>query len=614
MKKHTLKKQSNVRGSAIVLSLVIGAALLLGSVYSFTKAVDYKLFASLGGSKSQVVPGESLQYEVTLRNDGTQNLTNVRINQNFNSQIVYKNGSTTVEKNGQNIQVDDGWTGAGGANVGALQPGQTVYLKFTGTLSSGATVGSTVQNAVAIRTDQTDWIGQGYTITVVSPDTTTKFTGGDFLKVENNTQQTGWQNSVSVGPSEVVEFLVKITNEGNHDARGVRIKTNLPNVGTAATTQNPSVTISSDNSPSVTDSVTVNGQKPFWFVYRNGHATLFGVTDMYNCPNGCRIPETFHQEPMMIGTVKKGEPATIQITFKADIFTPVSPTPTPTKTPTPTPTKTPTPTPTKTPTPTPTKTPTPTPTKTPTMTPTGTPKTPTPTPTHTATPTGTPTVTPTATPTESARLKICKYNDDNGNGQIDSGEGTMGWNFTYSYQGNDYNVGSRWWDILSRGCRTVDVPVSQWITVTEENRSDWRLTNILSDGNPVGGSSFTYVAYNNTQKDVTFLNDKIDSSPTPTPTPTPTGEPNQCNGTCGSNSNCASGLFCYQGYCRNPACQSESSCGCPGATATPTAPPVLGATAPPILPKTGSNDIQVVAGLLGIMSGGFVLFRKFRLI
>ncbi len=596
MKRINKKHTKTTQGSAIILSLFIGVALILGSVYSFTKAVDYKLFATFGGSKTQVTPGESLQYEVTVRNDGTQTLTNVRINQNFNSQVEYKNGSTTAEKNGNTITVDDGWTGAGGFNFGSLEPGKTGYLKFTGTISSSAIVGTNIQNAVAIRTDQTDWVGQGHTVTVVSPSTATTLRGGDFLKVTNNTQQNGWQNSVNVGPSEVVEFLVKISNDGNYDARGVRIKANLPS--NAQVSHNPSVTISSDNAPSVTDSVTVTGQKPFWFVYRVGHATLFGATDLYNCPNGCNIPESFYLSPLMLGTVKKGESASIQVTFKADIFTPVSPTPTPTKTPTPTPTKT----------------PTPTPTKTPTMTPTATPKTPTPTPTKTPTSTPTSTATPTATPTESARLKICKYNDENGNGQIDNGEGTMGWNFTYSYQGNDYNVGSRWWDILSRGCRTVDVPVSQWITVTEESRSDWRLTNILSDGNPVGGSSFTYVAYNNTQKDVTFLNDKIDSSPTPTPTPTPTGVPNSCNGTCGSNSNCASGLFCYQGYCRNPACQSESSCGCPGATATPTAPPVLGATAPPVLPKTGSNDIQILAGLLGLMSGGYALFRKFRLI
>ena len=106
------------------------------------------------------------------------------------------------------------------------------------------------------------------------------------------------------------------------------------------------------------------------------------------------------------------------------------------------------------------------------------------------------------------------------------------------------------------------------------------------------------------------------ATPTCTPTPTPTGVPNYCGGTCGSNINCQSGLFCYQGYCRNPNCQSDVTCGCGVApTPTPTAPPVvLGATAPPVLPKTGSDDVSIVAGLVGMMGAGFVIFKKFRLI
>ncbi len=57
---------------------------------------------------------------------------------------------------------------------------------------------------------------------------------------------------------------------------------------------------------------------------------------------------------------------------------------------------------------------------------------------------------------------------------------------------------------------------------------------------------------------------------TNTPTVTP-GEPNTCNGTCGSNYNCKGDLFCYKGYCRNPECPSESDCQCATSlTVTPT--------------------------------------------
>jgi len=56
------------------------------------------------------------------------------------------------------------------------------------------------------------------------------------------------------------------------------------------------------------------------------------------------------------------------------------------------------------------------------------------------------------------------------------------------------------------------------------------------------------------------------------------GNGNSCNGSCGSNSNCQSGLYCYSGYCRNPLCASDSTCGCGAATATPTATPLATAT------------------------------------
>lgn len=57
------------------------------------------------------------------------------------------------------------------------------------------------------------------------------------------------------------------------------------------------------------------------------------------------------------------------------------------------------------------------------------------------------------------------------------------------------------------------------------------------------------------------------------------GPTNACDGTCGSNYNCNSGLFCYQGFCRNPFCSSSTNCQCP--TATPTPNPTLKPTSRP---------------------------------
>jgi hypothetical protein len=86
-----------------------------------------------------------------------------------------------------------------------------------------------------------------------------------------------------------------------------------------------------------------------------------------------------------------------------------------------------------------------------------------------------------------------------------------------------------------------------------------------------------------------------------TPTPSPSGITNSCGGTCGTNYDCASGLFCYTGFCRNPACQSSLDCSCSG-TPTPTATPTPSPTpnvSPPVCtqssipPAMGSAPLNV---------------------
>ena len=57
----------------------------------------------------------------------------------------------------------------------------------------------------------------------------------------------------------------------------------------------------------------------------------------------------------------------------------------------------------------------------------------------------------------------------------------------------------------------------------------------------------------------------ICATPTATATATATsipGIPNYCGGTCGSNFNCQANYYCYQGFCRNPVCPSDSNCDC----------------------------------------------------
>lgn len=76
----------------------------------------------------------------------------------------------------------------------------------------------------------------------------------------------------------------------------------------------------------------------------------------------------------------------------------------------------------------------------------------------------------------------------------------------------------------------------------------------------------------------------LGASPTPTPVTSNTpGEPNGCGGTCGSHSNCKAGFFCFNGYCRNPQCPSQTNCSCVTYTSNPTPSPTpLGARPTPI--------------------------------
>lgn len=41
-----------------------------------------------------------------------------------------------------------------------------------------------------------------------------------------------------------------------------------------------------------------------------------------------------------------------------------------------------------------------------------------------------------------------------------------------------------------------------------------------------------------------------------------TNSTNACGGTCGSHSNCNAGLFCSEGFCRNPVCPGDPTCAC----------------------------------------------------
>lgn len=71
-------------------------------------------------------------------------------------------------------------------------------------------------------------------------------------------------------------------------------------------------------------------------------------------------------------------------------------------------------------------------------------------------------------------------------------------------------------------------------------------------------------------------------------------EPNSCGGTCGSNYNCQSNLYCNQGYCRNPLCSDKSDCNCTAATNAPTTAP----TKKPVVKPVAITTLKPITVIL----------------
>lgn len=93
------------------------------------------------------------------------------------------------------------------------------------------------------------------------------------------------------------------------------------------------------------------------------------------------------------------------------------------------------------------------------------------------------------------------------------------------------------------------------------------------------------------------------ATPTTTPTATPTatatstpGIPNYCGGTCGSNFNCQANYYCFQGFCRNPVCPSDSNCDCI-ANATVTATPKRTVTPKPTKTATAKSSSTPIGNI-----------------
>ncbi len=454
----------------------------------------------------------------------------------------------------------------------------------------------------------------------------------DIFNGTNFGAGSGWVDPVSANINEGIQGKITAWNtEEGTNAVYTKVRIEIPvSVGTS---HQIIAHLWADNAAEVTDTLTINTTVPTRIVYQPGHAVVYSPA----CPNSCPITDNaLIGSGVTIGNILSGGTESAQVHFKVTILEP-EPTPTPTATPTATPTSTPTATPTSTPTSTPTATPTMTPTSTPTATPT-------------LTPTITPTATPTATPTPDTQLKLCKYEDDNGDGDRDSGENVLSWRFRVTYNGVVRDIDSHWWNLFSQGCVIIDVPANTSITVEEEGRAGWRLTDLWQDGQRVNNqATYSYISNIDNVKVLWFLNtftpgvtnetsscDDLDAAPTSGTedlTVAFTGRGANSNGSIdqyefnfgdgnitSQSSNTVSHIY-YNSGSYNASLKVKDSRGnwlssdnCKLTINVNAKPQVLGTTSPKELPKTGATGLMFITSSLISVTSGIYLFRKFRLV
>ncbi len=99
------------------------------------------------------------------------------------------------------------------------------------------------------------------------------------------------------------------------------------------------------------------------------------------------------------------------------------------------------------------------------------------------------------------------------------------------------------------------------------------------------------------------------ATPTRTPTPTNTSSTTtySCNHTCSANRDCQSSLACLNGYCRDPRCPSDTTCGCQNKN-------VASESGTSTLPESGGAPysiwLSILGGLLIFSSINFAILLK----
>lgn len=144
------------------------------------------------------------------------------------------------------------------------------------------------------------------------------FRGGEFFDGGNRTQRlVDWQDPIPANPGDVIEFRVKVVNDGTARAENTSVRVEFPTVD--STTLTPRAFISGSGASEVSDAATVNvtGSVPQGFSYIGGHARMFGPG--CNGADGCPLPDGIAVHGVTIGAVDPGETNSFQVAFKVNV-------------------------------------------------------------------------------------------------------------------------------------------------------------------------------------------------------------------------------------------------------------------------------------------------------
>jgi uncharacterized repeat protein (TIGR01451 family) len=126
------------------------------------------LCAKKTADKSEVKPGDTVTYTITICNSGNVVLNNVRLFDEIPSQVTYVAGSTRYTRGTFSTAVTDAWVNDG-VNLGDLSSENDGIFTFKVKVKDNVADGTIIRNAAKLKSDQTPtWIECDNKITVQS--------------------------------------------------------------------------------------------------------------------------------------------------------------------------------------------------------------------------------------------------------------------------------------------------------------------------------------------------------------------------------------------------------------------------------------------------------------